>query len=196
MKTSRSVLEVPTRRWTRLEYERMVAKDIFGPDDRIELIDGELVVKEPQHSPHATAILLVQDALRGTFGRGWSVRSQMPVALDKTSEPEPDVVVVRGGPRDYTKAHPAKPVLVVEVSLSRLAFDRRRKGSLYARAGLPDYWIVNVPERVLEVYREPVPSPAAPYGWKYRSVRLLRPRATVSPLASPRARIRIADLLP
>src|SRR2546422_1628965 len=138
---------VRIRRWTRREYERMIDRGIFRPDDRLELIDGQMVVKEPQDSDHFTAILLVADTLRAAFGPGWLVRPQGPVALDDRSEPEPDVSVVQGSPRDYREGHPVRPVLVVEGSKTRLAFDRARKATLYARNGVEDYWIVNVLDR-------------------------------------------------
>ena len=110
------------------------------------------------------------------------------------SEPEPDIAVVRGRIEDYRDAHPTSPVLVVEVADSSLARDRGRKGSLYARAGVPDYWIVNLTDGVLEIYRDPRRTAAG--RWRYAAVRVGKPRATVSPLAAPRARIRVADLLP
>ena len=116
-------------------YERLIDKGVFTPDDRIELIDGLMLVSEPQSSSHFTAVRLVALALARAFGKGWDVRTEGPIALDDDSEPEPDVAVVRGGPRDYAEAHPADPVLVVEVSLTSLAFDREHKASLYARAG-------------------------------------------------------------
>ena len=185
-----------TRRFTRLEYERLIDLEFFQPDERLELIDGVMVVREPQYSPHATAIQLVQRALERAFGAGWCVRPQLPIALDDMSEPEPDAAVVPGDPRDYRDAHPARPVLIIEVAQSRLAFDRRQKASLYARAGIADYWVVNLVDRVLEVYREPVAAPAAPYGFRYRSVTRLRPTATISPLAAPSTAVPVADLLP
>ena len=169
---------------------------MFSPDDHIELIDGLLVVAEPQSSYHYTAIGLVLRALTRAFGEGWTIRSQGPLALDDTSEPEPDVAVVRGDLRDYVAAHPADPVLVVEVTLTSLTLDRRHKSSLYARAGRPEYWIVNLVDRVLEVRRVPAPSPTAPYGWDYRVVEVVRPGDGASPLAAPTARIAVADLLP
>ncbi len=187
---------VRTRRWTRGEYDRLIERGVFGPEERLELIDGELLVREPQGSPHAVAVGLVQDALAKAFGRGWHVRNQSPVALDDASEPEPDVAVVRGARRDYREHHPARPELIVEVAETGLRFDRRRKSGLYARAGVPEYWIVNLVDRVLEVYREPVRATAARHGWKYRQVRLLKPPAAVSPLAAPAARVRVSDLLP
>jgi len=134
--------------------------------------------------------------LRVAFGTGWDVRGQGPVALDDESEPEPDVAVVPGSFRDYATGHPSRPVLVVEASESSLAFDRYHKGSVYARAGLADYWIVNLVDRVLEVYRDPVQDSAAAFGWRYRSLETLAPEASVAPLVLPSARIRVADLLP
>ena len=126
---------LPMKRWKRIEYERLVDKGVFEPGDRVELIDGLLLVSEPQSSPHYTAIQLVERVLSRAFGEGWNVRTQAPIALDDASEPEPDVAVVRGGVRDFATAHPADPVLVVEVAASSLAFDREHKASLYARAG-------------------------------------------------------------
>ena len=183
------------RRWTRAEYDRLVDLGVLHGEP-VELIGGQLVVAEPQGSYHATAIGAVDDALRAALPPGWVVRAQMPVALDDESEPEPDLAVVPGERADYRADHPARPALVVEVAESSLAFDREDKGSLYARGGVHDYWIVNVLERVLEVYRDPGPDPTAPYGWRYRAVERLGPAAVVSPLALPSMRLAVSDLLP
>jgi Uma2 family endonuclease len=189
-------VEVRFRHWTRSEYERLIASGFFLPGDPVELLGGQLIVAEPQGSYHFSAIRAVEEAVRAALGPGWDVRVQGPVALDDESEPEPDVAVVPGSFRDYVTAHPSRPVLVVEVSESSLALDREHKGSLYARAGLADYWIVNLIDRVLEVHREPTPDPAASFRWRYRSREVLGLDAAVSPLASPGVRIRVADLLP
>lgn len=174
----------------------MIAVGVFQPGDPVELLGGELVVAEPQGSAHCTAIGLVEDALRSALAPGWVVRTQGPIALDDESEPEPDVAVVRGSRRDYARAHPARAVLVVEVAESSLTVDRLRKGSLYARAGLDDYWILNLVDRVLEVYRQPVRDPAAPFGWSYSSREVLGPGTTAEPLAAPGVRVAVDDLLP
>jgi Uma2 family endonuclease len=187
---------IRTRHWTRKEYEHLVELGVLHEDEPIELIGGHMIVAEPKNSAHATAIGLTADALRTAFGPGWVVRQQDPVALDDESEPEPDVIVVPGRIRDYRHAHPARPSLIVEVADSSISFDRRYKGSLYARAGIADYWIVNVRRRVLEIYREPIVAPAMRFGWKYDRVRILKPEATVCPLALPNATIAVADLLP
>src|SRR5215469_6068734 len=147
-----------TRRWTRAEYDRLVDLGVFQGEP-VELIDGRLVVAEPQGSYHASTIGVVGDVLRSALPSGWLVRIQMPVALDDESEPEPDLAVVPGAWADYRTSHPSRPVLVVEVAESSLSFDREDKGSLYARAGVRDYWIVNLVDRTLEVYRDPEPHP-------------------------------------
>jgi Uma2 family endonuclease len=192
-----SVVEqaLKTRRWRRVEYERLVDLGIFV-GERLELLDGLLVVREPQGSPHAAIVAQVAQVLAATFGAGWHARLHAPLALDEDSEPEPDVAIVAGTPRDYVSAHPSTAALVVEVADSSLRLDRRLKGGLYARAGLPEYWIVNLVDGVLEVHRAPQPEATAAYGWVYRSVDVLRPPATVTPLAAPGARIPVADLLP
>src|SRR6266704_4966413 len=176
------------RRWKRAEYEQLVDLGVFQRDP-IELIGGQLVVAEPQGAYHASAVTRVDYALRAVLPGGWIVRIQAPVSLDDDSEPEPDLVVVPGRPGDYHDSHPAHPALAIEVAESSLELDRQHKGSLYARAGIGDYWIVNLVDRVLEVHREPAPESAAPFGWRYRSVTTLGPEASAQPLAAHGARI-------
>jgi Uma2 family endonuclease len=174
----------------------MIDAGIFAPGERVELIDGEIIEMSPQKSPHSTAISLTAESLRVAFGAGHHVRVQMPLALDPHSEPEPDVAVVLGSPRDYRDAHPASALLVVEVTDSTLAYDRDQKGSLYARAGIVDYWVLNLADRGLEVYRDPGLSPEARYGWSYHTIHHYSVDTNVSPLAAPQVRIAVADLLP
>lgn len=115
--------DLELKRWTRKEYDDLIERGIFGPKDRIELIDGRLVVAEPQSGYQYNAIALVVRALERAFGAGRWVRSQGPLALDESSEPEPDVAVVRGDIRDYGREHPSDPVLVVEVTLRPRVLD-------------------------------------------------------------------------
>ncbi|MBM3219282.1 MAG: Uma2 family endonuclease [Candidatus Rokubacteria bacterium] len=180
----------------RVEYEKLTEQGFFDSDERLELLDGLLVFREPQYAPHATAVRLAATALRRAFGPGWVVEGQLPIALDDVSEPEPDVAVVPGDPRDYRDGHPERPVLILEVAESSLAKDRDVKLALYARAGITDYWIVNLIDRVLEVYREPVWSPSSPHGWRYASLVIARPPEGITPLAAPHSRVAVADLLP
>jgi Uma2 family endonuclease len=188
--------EIRTRRWTRLEYERLVEAAFFRPTERLELLGGELIIAEPQGTRHAAVITLVADVLRRDLGPSWQIRVQAPLALDAESEPEPDVAVVPGRPRDYLMAHPARPALLVEVAESSLALDRGTKASLYARAGLADYWLVNLVDEVLEVHRQPVPDATAPYGWRFATVTQVGRGHHVAPLAVPDALMPVADLLP
>ncbi len=183
------------RRWKRAEYDRLVDLGVFEGDP-IELIGGHLVVAEPKGTYHTSGVSTAEYALRAVLPPGWIVRTQAPVSLDDESEPEPDLAVVPGRPADYRHAHPARPVLAIEVADSSLAFDRVHKGSLYARAEIHDYWIVNLVDRFLEVYRDPGPDSSAPYGWRYRSIAMLAAPAVVVPLAFPAIQVTVADLLP
>jgi Uma2 family endonuclease len=185
-----------TRHWTRAEYDRLIEIGLLHDDEPIELLAGQLIVSEPKGSGHQTAIGLLEDVLRATLGPEWIVRSQGPIALDDESEPEPDIAVVRGSRRDYSSEHPARPVLVVEVAESSLRLDREHKASLYARAGIEDYWILNLVDRTLEVYREPVPDPSAAFGWRYAVKHVFSPESSVALLAVPAAHIVVSDLLP
>src|SRR5262245_17582515 len=185
------------RRWKRAEYDKLVGLGVFEGEP-LELIGGQLIVAEPQYAYHASAISAAEYALRAVLPPGWIVRTQLPVSLDDESEPEPDLVVVPGRPADYRHEHPARPALAVEVAEFSLHFDRDHKGSLYARARIEDYWIVNLVDRSVEVYRDPEPelSPSAQYGWRYGSLATLTPPAVLVPLAFPSSRVSVADLLP
>jgi Uma2 family endonuclease len=182
------------RRWTRREYDYLIALGVLHEGEAIELIGGQIVVAEPKAGSHAAAVRRTADALRAIFGRRGVVRVQTPIPLDDVSEPQPDVAIVPGPWHDEPDGPPVRPALIVEVAEASLAFDRSYKGSLYARAGVADYWIVDVRQRALEVHREPVAVPAARFGWRYGRVRTLKDDSTVSPLAAPRASIAIARL--
>ena len=185
---------LPLRRWTRPEYDRLIEYGVFSTGEPVELLDGLLVVREPQGGRHAMAVRMVEEALRRVFPAGRDVRTQLPIALDPDSEPEPDVSVVAGSFRDYPTAHPTSAVLVVEVADASLALDRGEKAALYARAGVPEYWIVDLVNAQLEVRRDPRPDASA--GTRYATVLLLARGATVSPLDAPHATVAVADLVP
>jgi len=185
-----------TRRFTRLEYEKLIDLGIFQPGEAIELVGGQLVVAEPQGARHYTAIVKTARALQAAFGAAAYVRIQGPIGLDDESEPEPDIAVVPGSIDDYGQEHPVRAVLVVEVAESSLAFDREYKGSLYARGGVPDYWVLNLVDCVLEVYREPRADAATPFGWRYAHREVLELGASVAPVAVPTARVVVSHLFP
>lgn len=180
---------IKTRRWTCDEYDRLIEVGLLHEDDPIELVEGRLLVSEPQHHAHARAIELATDALRAAFGRGWRVRVQLPLALGSASVPEPDVAIVRGAPRDAMPGHPTRADLVIEVADTSLHLDRGLKARVYARAGIVEYWIVNLVDRAVEVHR-------GPRRTVYGDVRVARAGETLSPLAEPTARIAVEDLLP
>lgn len=151
-----SVEGPPPRLWTREEYHRMEEVGILGEDARTELIGGQIVLKMPQGKSHVLAIRLAVQALRTAFGAGYDVNAQLPLPLSGHDEPEPDILVLRGDPRDYEDRDPdprSDVALAVEVSASSLAYDRNAKSALYAANGVPEYWIVNLRDRVLEVRR-------------------------------------------
>jgi Uma2 family endonuclease len=182
--------DMPLRRWTREEYDRLVDLGFFQ-DERLELLDGEIITMTPQKGAHSVAVGKGQRALQAAFGDGVWVRPQLPLAVDAVSEPEPDLAVVPGEPDDYPE-QPSSAVLVVEVADTTLRYDRQRKASVYARGGITDYWIVNLIDRVVEVYREPVQGDD---GWYYRLIRAYTPGEIVAPLGTT-AGVAVADLLP
>ena len=188
---------MPDRRlWTRSEYMAMAEAGILAPDERTELIGGEIIQISPQKGPHASGVVLVDEALRGIFSGNFHIRPQLPLSVEEISDPEPDVAIVSGKPRDYVEFHPTTALLVVEVSDSTLAYDRGQKASLYAKAGIADYWILNLPEQRLEVYRRPAPMSNQPFGYGYTSSTIYFSTDAVAPLAMPESAVRVADLLP
>lgn len=187
----------PQRRlWTRTEYERMAEQGVFGPGERLELIEGEITVKLTQNAPHATAILLTLRVLFRLFATGFQVRVQLPFIAGDNSLIEPDFAIVAGDDRDALQSHPATAVLIVEVSDTTPANDRAFKAGLYARAGVREYWIVNLADRTLEVHRQPAPMSERPLGHGWRSVVQYTSEQSVSPLAAPNYAVAVADLLP
>jgi len=179
------------RRWMVSDYERAAEAGVFGPEERLELIEGEIYRKGPQNGPHAVVCDLIEDALRSAFGSSYRVRGQKPLLIGGKSVPEPDVYVIRGPIRDFVKQHPTTAVLVVEASDSTVTFELITKAALYAGAGIPEYWVIAIPERAVVVHREPEPATRT-----YRSVERLVDTDSVTPLAAPTAVIPVADLLP
>jgi Uma2 family endonuclease len=159
----------PVRRWTVDEYHNMIQTGVITEDDPVELLEGWIVLKMGRNPPHDVAIELTLEALRSTAPQGWRIRVQSAVTTDD-SEPEPDLAVVRGNPRDYLNRHPGPQdvAVVVEVADSSLAHDRRDKGRAYAKAGLAVYWIINLVDSQVEVYTDPSgPGPAPAYGERH-----------------------------
>ncbi len=183
----RTDIVIPRRRFTREEYYRIAETGVFD-GERVELIEGEVVQMSPIGPAHGEAVTLMAEVLWRLFGEGYRVRVQMPLSLGD-SEPEPDVAVVAGKPGDYRDAHPTSAVLVVEVAQSSLDYDRVVKGGLYAQAGIAEYWLVNLEERCVEVYRDP----SADRGYRFK--RIYTPGETFSCLQKPDSPISVDSVL-
>jgi Uma2 family endonuclease len=185
--------EEPTRkRWTREEYYRLAEQGWFQ-NQRVELIDGEIIQLSPPSPPHSVAVELVDDVLKRIFLDGYS---QTSVVHGNYSQPEPDLAVVRGNIRDYVNEHPKTAVLIVEVSRTSLAYDKNRKLHLYASMGVPEYWILDLNSRQLLVYRGPTAEESAPFGFLYATAMTLSESELVSPLEKPAAKIAVSATLP
>ena len=173
----------------------MIETGVLTPQDRVELIDGEVLAMTPQGSAHAACVSLAHEAVRRAFEGVGHVRAQLPLALGTMSEPEPDVAVVIGTPRDYRGAHPQSALLVVEVADSTLDYDRGVKAGLYAAAGVPEYWTVNLIDQVVEVFRDPVSDERARFGSSYRVHSRLSARDSIVPVSAVQKQVAVADLM-
>jgi Uma2 family endonuclease len=153
---AKDVPDEPIYRLSVEQYHRMIEAGILDDDTPVELLEGWLVQKMTKHPPHVVAKGLLGDRLRELAPIGWYVDEEAPVTTTE-SEPEPDITVVRGSRRDYAKMHPGPrdAALAAEVADSSLVRDRGLKKRIYARAGIPVYWIVNLVDRRIEVYTGP-----------------------------------------
>ncbi|MEQ1504450.1 MAG: Uma2 family endonuclease [Myxococcota bacterium] len=175
------------RRLRRAEYDRLVVAGAFG-DERLELIDGVIVRRSPRGTRHATIVRRLNKAFTLAVGDRAEVQIQLPLALDDTSEPEPDLSIVPVG--QYLDAHPTTAWLVVEVSESSARYDLRVKAALYARAAIPELWVIDLGARVVHVHREPRPDGT------WATVTRVGPGEALVPTAIDRVAIDSADLLP
>ncbi|MCG8448108.1 MAG: Uma2 family endonuclease [Pirellulales bacterium] len=183
------------KRWTREEYYRLGEQGWFL-EERVELIDGEILVLTPQSSWHAYATDKLASLLEVIFSKGYWIRAQLPLPFGELHEPEPDISVVRGQRDDFIDNHPTEAQLVVEVSLTTIEYDKNIKPSLYARMGVPDYWVLDLENRLLLVYRQPAVDENAPFGHRYKIVETIPADGCVSPFEKPDAKLAVADMLP
>ena len=181
-------------RWTREEFCEMGEAGLFE-QHRVILMEGEIIAMPPMKPPHQTAVSLGAEAVRTLFGAGFFVREQGPFNVGSASDPEPDIAVIAGGVRDFVEAHPTAAALIIEISNATLAYDRREKASLYAKAGILDYWIINPKQNQVEVHRQPAPDAAQPFGYGYGEVTIHGADAVIQPLAAPQP-VAAASLLP
>lgn len=184
-----SALDQEIHRWTREEYDRIIESGVLGPERRVELVEGIIYDMTPQNSRHAAVIGRLNKVLAALYAEDCSVRVQTPLALGDDSLPEPDFAVVPGDDFDYLDAHPTTAQLVIEVADSSVYRGRELKASLYARSGIQEYWIVNLGEKTLEVFREPSQD-------GYLSKAVLRPSDSLSPLSRPQVSLAVRRFLP
>jgi Uma2 family endonuclease len=183
-------VQILRRRFTIEEYYLMAKAGILGEDDRVELIDGEIVEMPPIGIPHASHVDRLNRLFTLRLGESAIVRVQNPVRLSEHSEPQPDIALLR--PRDdfYTSAHPGPQdvLLVIEIADTSIDYDRQVKAPLYARAGIPEYWLVDLTGQRIEVYRDPAAG-------EYRQVRLVRRSERLAPEALPLLELSSSDIL-
>ena len=181
----------PVRRFTVADYYRMAEAGVLHPDERVELIKGEIRVMSPQGPKHASSGARADRCFQRLLADRADVRIQLPIHLADDSEPEPDIVLAMLDEDDYAEHHPtpAEILLVLEISASTLNYDRKEKSLLYAQAGITEYCLLNLNAREMENYRDP--SPAG-----YRSKHTYEASEYFSPAAFPDLSIKVADLLP
>ncbi len=184
----------PVKKWSTAEFHRLGDAGLFEGQNLI-LVDGEFLEMPPPNPPHDMALILVDAVLRACFPTGHVFRTQMSLVLGQTTDPVPDYAVVAGSARDFVQK-PTTAVLVAEVSDSSLDYDTTDKASLYAAAGIADYWVVDLVNRQVVVMRDPVADPTAKYGSWYSTVAGVPVGQAVSPLAAPAASVVVADLMP
>lgn len=180
-----------SRRFTVVEYQRMAELGIFPIGERLELIDGFITTMVAKGFAHSCATLQIQELFQDRLGKKVFVRSQEPIQLDNHSEPEPDVAIVGRDPLGYSTHHPTpdEVLLVIEVADSSLKYDLEVKAPLYAKSRIPEYWVVDVADRKLHVFREPNES-------GYQLEWVLRELMTVVPIAFGDWTIGVRELLP
>lgn len=182
-------------RWTIAQY-RELGKTGFFDNVKTMLINGEIFTMVMPRPPHDTALALTLQWLQSVFGQGYYIRGQMGFDIGLANDPGPDVAVVTGSIRDYSTQTPTTAVLVVEISDSTLAMDTTTKAELYATAGVPDYWVIDLVNRQVIVFRNPQPLPAGLGATAYRTRLVFGPTDAVSPLAAATASTQVANLLP
>lgn len=181
------------RLFTSAEYHAMDDAGVFAPDERVQLIAGEIVVMSPMGSRHAAGICLLTDAFAtsGRLAGRVLARVQLPVVIPATSESEPDLALLVRREGGYARAHPRPEDvrLLVEVADSTLAYDRRVKLPLYAAAGIPESWLMNLQEDVIEAHTDPSPN-------GYRTVRRYHLGDAIAPITFPELLIPVSQLIP
>lgn len=186
---------VKSYHWTREQFYQMGEAGLFQ-GQQVELIEGEILLMPAMGPLHRGMVTIIGDLLRTLFGDGYFVSSQGPFEAGRQSDPEPDIAIIRGNPRDYLLVHPSSSALIVEVSHTTLSHDRNLKSSLYAWSGVSDYWIVNLKSRQVEVHRQPIEEAGQPFGFGYAEIVTYRTGESIRLLEKPDISIPVVSLLP
>lgn len=176
------------------EFLWMAENGLFA-GHRVELIDGEIITMPPISEAHAQSLTDTSEKLFGSFIGQFKIRAQQPFNAGENGRPEPDIAVVRPESLDPQQP-PAEAILLVEISKATLQYDRTTKASLYASLGILDYWIVNLVENQVEVYRQPIASESAEFGHDYASRQIHQRGQSVALLEVPAVSIDVNDMLP
>ena len=189
-RTPTTMATLARRRFSVDEYDRMIAAGILQEDEHVELLGGAIVCMAPIGIPHANVVSFLLNWFARRLPEAFHVRVQDPIRIPPKAEPEPDLVIVRGPIGTYARAHPgpADVLLAIEVADTSLAHDRDVKGPLYAAAGIPDYWLLDLVGEQMLVHREPKRG-------SYTKVETLRCSDTLAPLAFPDLVLPLAELL-
>ncbi|MEB3289127.1 MAG: Uma2 family endonuclease [Leptolyngbya sp.] len=185
-----SVRDLTLKQWTVEDYHRMLGAGILSSEDRVELLEGQIVEMVPQNPPHASRIDDGGDYLKALFAQRAKVRVQLPVTLAPGSEPEPDFAIVRPDPNRYRERHPGPQdiLLLIEVADATLTRDRTHKAAIYAKAGIPEYWIIDLPQRQMIVLHDP-------QGGTYQQEQILGSEDQRAPLRCPEVTVNLRYLL-
>jgi Uma2 family endonuclease len=185
------VSPINLKHWTVHDYYRMSDLGILDSSERTELIAGQIVLMTAKGTPHVITLQLLATNIQEQLGKSALIRTQDPIRLDNFSEPEPDLAIVTGTILDYAEHHPVPEdiYLVIEVADSTLKQDCEVKAKLYARSNIPEYWVVDIKNRQVRIFRDPTPT-------GYGSQLILTETHSVSPLAFPEIVLSIASILP
>ena len=183
-------LQLPRRLFTTAEYHRMAEAGVLAEDDRVELIDGEILEMSPIGSRHAACVARLTSLFAQTLGAAAIVWGQNPIHLGERSEPEPDLALLPPRADFYAAGHPGPDdvLLLIEVADTSILYDRQVKVPLYARSGIPEVWLVDLDQQHVAIHRDPTPE-------GYGIARVARPGETISPTAIPDLAIAVSDIL-
>lgn len=190
-----NMVERSPRRWTVEEYDKMAEFGVIGPEERVELLAGRVLQLSADDKSHSDSVAMANNLLVRAYGKTHLVRVGLPIQVGEYSEVEPDFALVRPEQQGAARRHPTCADLVIEMSFTSLAYDRLRKTTLYASAGVPEYWIVNLVDRCLEQHLQPQKDTTAPFGASYSLRRVWQPEDEITPAHVPGPALVVGHLM-